>query len=305
MRTVIAAFTVFAAVLILALIPTDVLADPPPTEFHGKFIFVSDSTEGPWFARGVFFSAKDLTPANSWSGSAFTWGADGIVFGGFVTFRPGGGGLNTTELQLCASSTNCHSELYMTPGVFQWNPERSAQTHCWYSNNPSNACILYVSATESMVKIQNLGFQPGFTVLPMPRTMTKDSDQWGSAMIGSEVATIANDGGAMKRYNKVVVNADQVTGIAGQVLPEAYTLKIVDAPELFGGLAVSPGKKAGVYIGGQVHTDGLKLIDPGALPVCNAASRGLLRYEEGAAGVADALFVCMKDAAGAFAWTLK
>ena len=67
-------------------------------------------------------------------------------------------------------------------------------------------------------------------------------------------------------------------GIPGQVLPEAYTLKVWAAPEVYGGLTVAPGKHAGAYIGGQVHTDGLRLIDPGALPTCDLAFRWLMRY---------------------------
>lgn len=50
-------------------------------------------------------------------------------------------------------------------------------------------------------------------------------------------------------------------------------------------------------------TGGVRLnIQSGAKPTCEAAIRGTIHYSPGGAGVADALEVCRKDAADAYAW---
>lgn len=54
---------------------------------------------------------------------------------------------------------------------------------------------------------------------------------------------------------------------------------------------------------GITREGGIKLnVQSGARPTCNSAARGTIHYSPGGAGVADALEVCRKDAADAYAW---
>lgn len=46
----------------------------------------------------------------------------------------------------------------------------------------------------------------------------------------------------------------------------------------------------------------LQLLDPGAKPTCSISYRGSLFFNEGAAGIADTVEICSKDAADAYAW---
>lgn len=61
---------------------------------------------------------------------------------------------------------------------------------------------------------------------------------------------------------------------------------------------------AGVHFQTATYVDDnlFVLNQSSAKPTCNSAARGALWNEQGGAGVADALYVCNKDAADAYAW---
>jgi len=93
------------------------------------------------------------------------------------------------------------------------------------------------------------------------------------------------------------------TTFAGEVTGTADALTIADGAVTAAKLSESYLPAAGGTASGVLGAQGgLKLATTGALPSCEAASRGLMYLVPGDAGVSDAGYVCIKKSDDTYAW---
>lgn len=130
------------------------------------------------------------------------------------------------------------------------------------------------------------------------------TDRWGE---GGEIHTRCRDNtDAPCHPDPVVIWFDRAADVYGETDDAPSTLALLESRENTAGTTVRTWYNANgtaVLSHSTAANQGVRLLDPGTRPTCEAATRGMRWPEFGATNVADTDEVCVKLADNSYAWT--